>query len=222
MPRLALVASPVMASKYHSPHRAEVAAATRAAIVNSARELFLANGYGTVTVADIAAAAAVAVPTVYASAGGKAEILREILIPAVRDPSVADTLKAVADIDDPDDIIDVTAAGARLAHERHWDVLPSLLPHCRAEPSAAAVLEASNAECLAALAVVADRLVAVRALRSDLDHLRAVDLLWFHFGQEAWLTLVSDRGWTFGQAETWLAESAKHALCGPRPPAGSR
>jgi hypothetical protein len=42
------------------------------------------------------------------------------------------------------------------------------------------------------------------------------DLLWFHFGQQAWFTLVGDRGWTFDQAECWLAESAKHALYGPR------
>jgi hypothetical protein len=39
---------------YHSPRRAELAAATRRAVRDSARELFIINGYTATTVAEIA------------------------------------------------------------------------------------------------------------------------------------------------------------------------
>ena len=57
---------------YRSVRRDRTAADTRAAILSAAMRLFLERGYGPVTVADIAREAGTAVPTVYASTGGKA------------------------------------------------------------------------------------------------------------------------------------------------------
>ena len=51
---------------YHSPRRAEQAIATRRAVLDAARELFIEHGYAVTTVADIARRARVAVDTVYA------------------------------------------------------------------------------------------------------------------------------------------------------------
>ena len=100
---------------------------TRAAIMQSARELFLARGYPDVTVAQIAAAARVAVQTVYSSTGGKTAILAALLASAVNDTLVTESLAAVATCTDPGEIIDITAEGTRRTHERHWDVLYGLL-----------------------------------------------------------------------------------------------
>jgi AcrR family transcriptional regulator len=206
----------VTSSNYHSPRRAEAAAATREAIVRSARELFLDRGYDAVTVTEIAKAARVAVQTVYTSTGGKADILREILAPAIHDASVEETLSAVAETDDPRAIIEFTGRGTRLAHERHWNVLSGLLYQCRAEPAAAAVLEAGNAQYLAALRTIGNRLIELNAPRVELDDADVLDLLWFHLGQGAWLTLVGERGWTFDRAQSWLTEAAQQALLRPR------
>ncbi|TLZ31303.1 MAG: helix-turn-helix transcriptional regulator, partial [Gammaproteobacteria bacterium] len=51
---------------YHSPRRAEQAIATRRAVLDAARDLFIEQGYAVTTVADIARRARVAVDTVYA------------------------------------------------------------------------------------------------------------------------------------------------------------
>src|SRR5690242_14235888 len=107
---------------YNSPRRAEAARATRAAILESARRLFLAEGYAHVTVADIASASRVAVQTVYGSTGGKAAILQALLDPVVEDPAAGQTLTAITATDDPRTVIAVTATGARQAHERHWEL----------------------------------------------------------------------------------------------------
>lgn len=205
-----------MPSKYHSLRRAEVAAATRATIMDRARDLIVARGYGTVTVADIATAARIAVPTVYTSAGSKADILRELLTPAMHDPSIEQTFSAIAATDDPHVIIDATATSVRRTHEHHWDILYALLPHTPAEPSAAAVLAASQSGFVAAFTTVIDRLTEVHALPADMDHGYAVDMLRFHFGHQSWFALVGEFGWTFDKAQDWLADSVKHALHLPR------
>ena len=73
-------------AKYHSERRQEQAEATRQAILDAARALFIERGYAGTTVADIAAAARVAVPTVYVSVGTKPAILGELrkMIPVAR------------------------------------------------------------------------------------------------------------------------------------------
>src|SRR5262245_10827869 len=68
---------------YHAPRRLAQAAATRAAILAAARKVFIARGYRAATVADIAAEAAVAVDTVYATVGRKPALLRELVETAI-------------------------------------------------------------------------------------------------------------------------------------------
>jgi AcrR family transcriptional regulator len=190
----------------------DAAAETRAAILRSARTLFLASGYSSVTVSQIAAAAGVAVQTVYSSAGGKTAILAALLAPAMHDPIVGEVLDSVVAATDPRTVVDVTAAGIRQAHERHWDILFGLLHGGLGEPAAMEVHDEGIQAFVAALAKVADRLVALEALRPEVDHTLAVDLLWFYLGQRSWFLLVGERGWDFDRAEQWLAGSARQAL----------
>ncbi|WP_433558662.1 TetR/AcrR family transcriptional regulator [Pseudonocardia xinjiangensis] len=197
---------------YNSPRRRDAALATREAILESSRRLFLAEGYAQVTVADIATAARVAVPTVYGSTGGKAAILKALLTPAVEDPAVEQTLTGIASTDDPRRVIAITAAGTRQAQERHWELVWGLLYRSLGEPSAAPVLDEAKAAYLGVMSAVADRLTALDALKPALDHAAAVDLLWFYLGRSAWYTLVGEQGWDFDRAEAWLADAAQQAL----------
>jgi AcrR family transcriptional regulator len=65
--------------RYESPLREEHARRTRAAIVAAAGELFTARGYAATSLADVAAAAGVARPTVFAAFGSKPALLRQVL-----------------------------------------------------------------------------------------------------------------------------------------------
>src|SRR5919202_1498028 len=69
--------------RYHSPRRVEQAVATRGAVVEAARDLFVGKGYLATTVADVARQARVAVDTVYASVGRKPALLREVVETAI-------------------------------------------------------------------------------------------------------------------------------------------
>ncbi|MFD8077820.1 TetR/AcrR family transcriptional regulator [Streptomyces sp. NPDC059718] len=202
--------------KYHSPLRAHSAASTREAILNSAQALFLARGYAGVTIGEIAEAGKVAVPTVYSSVGNKPKILTALLEPALTDPAIADALAAVGTSDDPRAVIELTAAGTRLTHERHWELVYGLFYRDPpGEPAVKAVLDKGADDYVQALNRVADRLVALDALRSEVGRAEAVDVLWFHLGPHAWITLVGERGWAFDRAQTWIARAACRELLQP-------
>ncbi|MFC4561900.1 TetR/AcrR family transcriptional regulator [Nocardiopsis mangrovi] len=201
------------ARKYESPRRTDLALATREAILTSAYELFRERGYAEVTIGDIAKAATVATPTVYNSVGGKAKILATLLEPAIGDSHVKEALAAVEACDDAVGVVELTARGTRLTHEKHWHVIFELFyRHPPGEPSVKAVLDRGDQDYVQALGRVADRLVRLHALDEDVDRTRALDVLWFYLGPHAWLTLVGERGWSFDDAQRWIARGACRSL----------
>lgn len=64
--------------QYNSVRRREQAGETRLRIIRSARDLFVDQGYGRTTIAQIARAAGVAVETVYGTFGSKPKLLHEV------------------------------------------------------------------------------------------------------------------------------------------------
>jgi len=64
---------------YHSARRREQADETRRRIIGAAQDLFVTQGYGRTTIAEVAREAGVAVETVYAAYGNKATLYFECL-----------------------------------------------------------------------------------------------------------------------------------------------
>src|SRR6478735_5872131 len=72
------IADPVKPRKYSSPRRQEQAAATRSAILTTARRLFETDGYAATTIEGIAADVGVSSKTVYLAFATKAGLLRAV------------------------------------------------------------------------------------------------------------------------------------------------
>jgi AcrR family transcriptional regulator len=197
---------------YQSLRRAKAAADTRATILGTAMRLFLERGYGGVTVGDIAREASIAVPTVYASTGGKSAILATLIDQAQRDPVVHETLSAVRDCTTPQDAVRVTAHGVRVDNERYHDVIQVMAAAATLDETATATLVESDRRYRRALAQTAHRLQELHDLRPGMTLDQATDILWFYFGHQAWHLLVSDRQWSWDDAERWLGEQALTAL----------
>lgn len=197
---------------YRSVLRAKAAADTRTAILTAAMGLFLERGYGQVTIGDIADRAGVAMPTVYASTGGKSAILSTIINDAVRDPVVDDTLAAVRRCREPDDVIRLTAHGTRVDNQRYHDIVQVMKTAAATDESAAEIVIQSGGEYLRALSSIARRLHGMHALRAGLTVRHATDILWFYFGHDPWHLFVFDRHWSWDDTEHWLAEQAAIAL----------
>ena len=186
--------------------------ATREAILSCARELFLTRGYAAATVPEIARAARVATQTVYASTGGKAAMFAELLQPAINDPTAAEAMSAARQAKDPGQVLALCATAARRGQERYWDIVYGLMRRPPEDELAQQAIANVAAKCMEALAVIAQRLNELGALKPVISPSHGADMLWFYFGPNAWYSLVGDREWTFDQAEQWLLEAARRDL----------
>lgn len=197
---------------YRAGRRAEAAAETRVAILNAAQRLFLEHGYGKVTVSAIAQEAGTAVPTVYASTGGKASVLAALIADGIADPIVEQTLTAVRASRVPREAVTVATHGVRLDNERHFALLQVLSTAAAVDETAAQALSRTHRAYREALGVVAAQLTALDALRHGLTRDRATDILWFYLGLQSWRIYVHDCGWSWNDTEDWLAKQVSAAL----------
>ena len=204
-------------ASYHSPRRQQAAAATREAIIEAALELFACQGYARTTVAQIAEAARVAANTVYTSVGGKPQLLAAITEGGTGDPDVAETLTAVARTTDPAEVIRLTAIGTRRVNERRAQAVAVLLDSAQADAAAAEMLRVTVRYYRDTLATLARRLEDLGAVQSP-DLSRAADVFWYLFGWTSWRTLITDLGWSWDDAEQWLAQRGVEALLEPARP----
>jgi len=204
-------------ASYHSPRRQQAAAATREAIIEAALTLFACQGYARTTVAQIAEAARVAANTVYTSVGGKPQLLAAITEGGTGDPDVAETLTAAARTTDPAEVIRLTAAGTRRVNERRAKAVAVLLDSAQADPAAAEMLRVTMRHYRDALGTLARRLEELGAVQPP-DLNRAADIFWYLFGWTSWRTLITDLGWSWDDAEQWLAQRGVEALLEPAHP----
>ena len=212
MPSTAEGAATKAARQYHSPTRAQGAAATRRKILDAAMRLFLEYGFGKVTVVEIAKEAAVALPTLYANIGGKATILSTLIDEAVTDPIVDETFSAILDSHSTRGVIEAAAHGTRVFNERSRDIMQVM--------KAAAAIDGTAGDMLLRTSEVYQRRLSrvAQTLRklhdTGLTNKEATDVLWFYFGQDAWHVLVAQRHWGWDKAERWLAAQAFAAFTG--------
>jgi AcrR family transcriptional regulator len=161
---------------------------------------------------EIARAARVAPQTVYMSTGGKAAMFAELLRPAINDPTAAAAGIAARSADDPRQVLVLCARAARHGQERYWDLIYKLMRHPPDDAPVQQAIANVTTKCLEALTAIAHRLGELDGLRPEITVADAVDVLWFHFGQNAWCSLVGDRDWTFDRAEQWLLRAADREL----------
>jgi AcrR family transcriptional regulator len=208
--------APVKARRpYQSTVRAQAALDTRRNILDTAMRLFVEHGYGKVTVADIAAEASLASPTVYGSTGGKTAILATLIEESMSDTIVNETLSAVRKSTSGDEIIHIAAHGVRVDNERYHDIVQVMKNAAAVDAVAADILARSDAGYREALAEIARRLRGLKALQRGITEARATDIMWFFLGHEAWHLLVAGRQWSWDVAEQWLTEQAATALLKP-------
>ena len=203
---------------YHSPRRAEQAAATRSAVIGAARELFLSEGYAGTTVAAVAARAQVAVDTVYAAVGRKPALLREVV-----ETSISGTDHAVPAAERDY----VSGSGRRPAPGRRSGSTPTPSPRSRDRlgPVYLALREAASTDqdCRELWETISSRRAAnmrdfvadlrvTGELRTDLSDDEMADIVWSMNGPEHWALLVHERGWTSERFGSWLADAWTRSL----------
>lgn len=196
---------------YRSPRREQAAADTRTAILDAAEELFVAHGYASTTVNQVAAAAEVAPNTVYTSIGGKPQLVVALIERAMDDPLIIASLDDIATLTDGAEIIFRLAAGTGATKRSQQHTIVIMLDNATADPTIAEAVERAIATLRQRFHRVAARLVAIKAVREGITPTRATAILWFYFGFTSWRELRG-LGWTWKETERWLAEQAVTAL----------
>ncbi|MET1071317.1 MAG: TetR/AcrR family transcriptional regulator [Umezawaea sp.] len=196
---------------YRSEVRTRHAEDTRRSIVEAAVELFAEQGYARTSVAAVAAAAGVALNTVYTSVGGKSALIMAMSEDGGEDSTAAETLDRIAGSDDPREILRVVAHGTGQVRRARWASITILLDNRTSDPDVAAAADLATGIVRGRLDQVATRLVATGALTPGLTEERVGQVLWFYFGFEAWRTARA-LGWDWDEAAEWLAGQAVHAL----------
>lgn len=202
---------PVVKRSYDSSRRQEQARETERAVLAAASELFIAQGYGRTTLAQVAARAGVSVETVYARFRNKPGLLHrvwdvtaggddtEILFherPEVRAMAAeADLAKRL-----------VLQAGliTRTAH-RTAPFLLMLQSAAGSDAAAAEMLEEAGRQRLVGLSFMASAAAATGQLAVSEEACR--DLFWAYSDGMLWHRLVVQRGWSDEQFVTHLAEA---------------
>ena len=199
---------------YQSQVRAKHAEDTRRSIVEAAAALFAERGYARTSVAAVAAAAGVAVNTVYTSVGGKSALIMAMSEDGATDPVAVETERGIAESENPREILRILADGTGQVRRRRQQTIAILLDNRTADPDVAAAADLATRVVRDRLRTVATRLLAVGGLRAGLTRKQVEQTLWFYFGFDAWRT-VRDFGWSWKDSADWLAEQSANALLPP-------
>ena len=206
--------------RYDAPARRAQAAQTRARIIEAAHRVFLEHGYAGATIPRIAAAAGVAVETVYRSAAGKAGLLEAAVqaalaggveradVPVEERPGI----RRVIEERDPRRQLQAYAATQPGVWSRVGPLL-RVLDAAAGTDDGLQALRAKHAETRrAGLRRFAALLNEHGALRAGLSVDRAADIIWTVCAQANYDALVTARGWSHREYRDWLADTLARTL----------
>lgn len=204
--------------RYDSPLRDQRARQTRQTIVAAANRLFADRGYAAASLADIAKAAEVARPTAFAAFGSKAALLREVVdqalagddepVPVAERPWFRPVLEGTT----PEVVVQAYAEVCRLIGGRAAEIFEVVRRAADEGPETADLWDTMQRNRRTGAAMVVDRIESLGPAPHDLDHERAVDVVWLFNDPSHYRALVTTRGWSAQDYTTWLAAQLHHAL----------
>jgi AcrR family transcriptional regulator len=205
--------------KYDASRRRAQALETRAAILDAARSLFFANGYGKTSIAAVADEAAVSVETIYKAFGGKAGLARGLFDQALagNEPITTGERAAIVKRDEHDPRRRLRAFGAFVCEvaPRVAPVMLLIRAAAETDPEAATLWQHINDERLEGMGRDAQQLADEGHIRNDVTVDEARDVFWTCTSPELFELLVTKRGWTPERYGQWVGDTFIATLLEP-------
>src|SRR5581483_1969876 len=197
--------------------REAAAETTRRAIVSAASELFFERGYHGAGIDEIAAAAGVAVQTIYNSIGSKRELLVRVLDYAAsgeRAPTPVGEIarERVAAIDDPRALLAAVVSVARGNFERTIPVFRVIREAAAVDPALADLERDRSRQRLANFRHPVERLAELGALRPGVTVDDGAALVFTVVHPDRYRFFVDDAGWATQRWEEWATAALVSAL----------
>ncbi|MFC6882041.1 MULTISPECIES: TetR/AcrR family transcriptional regulator [Actinomadura] len=199
--------------------RAERSRRTREKIVEAARELFVAQGYGATSMQDVADRAGVAVQTLYFVFRNKRTLFKDVV-----DTSIAGDAEPVATMDrawfraacaapTAAEQVRSHVRGTRGILERVAPIMPLIAAAAATDPEIAAQWPDGPDPRHTVQRAAAEALAAKPDARPGVSVAMAADLLYGLLSPELYLVFVSDRGWSPDAWERWARATLTAQLC---------
>jgi AcrR family transcriptional regulator len=217
-------AQPRSGRRYDASGRRARAESTKAEVVAVAHQLFVARGYHATTVADVAEAANVSQPTVYAGFGTKAGLLKACIDAALAGDTsrtaVADRPLAqwVQEADDPREMLGRYATMMGTLAKRAGPIFDVLVRAADADDELKALLADFERQRLRAAGMVAEAIAERGGMPSGRTAALVRDVIWVLNAPELYTTLTRKRGWSQRQYVTWARDSLVKLVLEPPEP----
>jgi AcrR family transcriptional regulator len=209
---------------YSSPLREHQASATRRAVLDAARDLFIAQGYGATTVEQIAQRAGVSKPTVFTAVGNKQTVLRAVRdvaiagddepVPVAARPA-AEQIRAEADRRRAVELLARHLTGVASRYAQINEVLHAATDS--GDEDLRELWETEEDQRLTGARFWTEVLTGKGPLRPGLSHGDAADVMWLLMSPDNYYRLVHRRRWTTQQYQQWLAASVTWLLFAEHP-----
>jgi AcrR family transcriptional regulator len=205
---------------YRSAVRADSARRTRRAIVAAAGDLFVAKGYAAASLAEVATAAGVARPTVFAAFGSKAALLRQVLdealagdddpVPVAQRPWYQPVWQAVT----PAGVLEAYADVCVLIAGRTSRLFEVVHRAADDSPEAEELWQNLCDNRRAGARMVLEHALTLGTLADGLDLERGIDILSVFNDPAHYAQLVLGRAWPVDTYRNWLATTMRRSLVG--------
>jgi AcrR family transcriptional regulator len=207
--------APVKRSYDVTRRRADAERARRR-VLDTARSLFLAQGYAATTMAAVAEGAGVSVETVYKAHGNKARLVLAVFHDAIagRSGEPAEVRADRVSAGEPDPVLRLRTFGEFVA-----EVAPRVAPivllvkaAAATDPDVAGVWQQMQDERLARMTGHAGQLADDGHLRPGVSVEEARDVLWLYNAPEVYDLMVLQRGWDPQRFGGWVGQAYVDAL----------
>jgi AcrR family transcriptional regulator len=204
---------------YDSSRRKEQARQTRRAILRAAHDLFVEQGYGRTTIADVARAAGVSAETIYSAFGNKATLLHrvwDVTIGGDDEEVVFHERPEVRAMRSEPDLAQRFVLHARFSTATARRIVPfvrAVEGAASSEPAAAEMLAEMQAQRYVGMGVMAAEAAATGQLAVSEEECR--DVVWAMTDGHLWHQLVIEKGWSDERFADWLARVWIAALVRP-------
>jgi AcrR family transcriptional regulator len=197
---------------YRSAVRNEQRERTAKRIIGAAGKLFKSKGFEGVSIDEIALAAGVAAPTIYAVFGSKRGILREWMVRALFNDQYQVLVARALGITEPRKRLRAAAGIARQVYDSERAEIGLLRGAALISPDLIALERETEAIRFERQESTVQLLFDAKALRSGMSYEQARDIFWTLTGRDLYRMLVVERKWSSQEYEQWLGDLLARAL----------
>lgn len=191
---------------YISETRVAQAAQTRSHILLAAKELFQLKGFDRVTISQLAHAAEVSSPTIYALFKSKRGVLQALIDEALPTQQFAGLVDESMKEKSPTKRLSICAKLARHIYDAERELMDILRGVTMVAPEFKELEQEREKRRYERQKEYVTSMIQEKSLAKGLTLQKARDILWTLTGRDVYRMLVVERSWTPDEYEKWLAQ----------------